>query len=56
MQHFNFDMGRCIANVHMRNPKARIIPISALTGEGVDELAGWLLEEIAKWKNNTDNQ
>lgn len=56
IQHFNFDMGRCIANVHMRNPKARIIPISALTGEGVDELAGWLLEEIAKWKNNTDNQ
>lgn len=56
MQHFDFDMGRCIANVHMRNPKARIIPISALTGEGVDELAGWLLEEIAKWKNNTDNQ
>ena len=56
MQHFNFDMGRCIANVHMRNPKARIIPISALTGEGVDELAGWLLEEIAKWKTNTDNQ
>ena len=56
MQHFNFDMERCIANVHMRNPKARIIPISALTGEGVDELAGWLLEEIAKWKTNTDNQ
>lgn len=56
IQHFNFDMGRCIANVHMRNPKARIIPISALTGEGVDELAGWLLEEIAKWKTNTDNQ
>ena len=56
MQHFNFDMVRCIANVHMRNPKARIIPISALTGEGVDELAGWLLEEIAKWKTNTDNQ
>lgn len=56
MQYFNFDMERCIANVHMRNPKARIIPISALTGEGVDELAGWLLEEIAKWKNNTDNQ
>ena len=56
MQYFNFDMERCIANVHMRNPKARIIPISALTGEGVDELAGWLLEEIAKWKTNTDNQ
>ena len=56
MQHFNIDMERCSANVHMRNPKARIIPISALTGEGVDELAGWLLEEIAKWKTNTDNQ
>lgn len=56
LQYFNFDMERCIANVHMRNPKARIIPISALTGEGVDDLAGWLLEEIAKWKNNTDNQ
>jgi hydrogenase nickel incorporation protein HypB len=34
----------------MRNPKARVIPISAKTGEGVDEFASWLLEAVNDWK------
>ena len=50
MPYFNFDLDKCREYVRMRNPKARIIPISALTGEGVDEFADWLLEEVNNWK------
>ena len=36
--------------VHMRNPKARIIPICAKTGEGIDKWTDWLKAEVAAWK------
>lgn len=49
--YFDFDLEKCRANVLMRNPKARIIPISAKTGEGVADFAGWLVEEVTSWKN-----
>ena len=35
----------------MLNPKATIIPICAKTGEGVEKVAEWLLEEVRNWKN-----
>ena len=49
--YFDFDLEKCKEYVHMRNPKARIIPISAKTGEGVDEFAAWLLNAVKSWKN-----
>ena len=49
--YFDFDLEKCTEYVHMRNPKARIIPISAKTGEGVDEFAAWLLNAVKSWKN-----
>lgn len=49
--YFDFDLEKCKEYVHMRNPKARIIPISAKTGEGVDEFAAWLLDAVKSWKN-----
>ena len=48
---FDFDLEKCKANVAMRNPKARVIPISAKTGEGVEAFAQWLLDEVNNWKN-----
>ena len=33
--YFDFDMEKCIKNIKMRNPNAKIIPISAKTGEGI---------------------
>jgi hydrogenase nickel incorporation protein HypB len=48
---FDFDLEKCKANVAMRNPKARVIPISAKTGEGVEAFAQWLLNEVNNWKN-----
>ena len=50
LPYFDFDLDKCREYVRMRNPKARIIPISALTGEGVDEFADWLLKEVKTWK------
>lgn len=43
---FNFDMDKLTQYVRERNPRAEIIPISAKTGEGVQELADWILREI----------
>ena len=51
MPYFDFDLDKCSEYVHMRNPKAQIIPICAKTGEGVDAVAEWLLEEVYNWKH-----
>ena len=51
MPYFDFDLEKCKEYIHMRNPKATVIPICAKTGEGVDKLAQWLLNEIKNWKN-----
>ena len=50
MPYFDFDMDKCVEYVHMRNPKAQIIPVCAKTGEGVDAVAEWLLNEVRNWK------
>ena len=48
--YFDFDLDKCRQYIHMRNPKATIIPICAKTGEGVDAFADWLLSEVNQWK------
>ena len=50
LPYFNFDLEKCKEYVKMRNPRARVIPICALNGEGVDAFADWLLEEVTNWK------
>lgn len=50
MPYFDFDMEKCTEYIHMRNPKAKIFPISAKTGEGVDAVANWLRAEVEDWK------
>ncbi|MBO5623648.1 MAG: hydrogenase nickel incorporation protein HypB [Butyrivibrio sp.] len=44
--YFDFDLEKCKEYIHMRNPKAIIIPICAKTGEGIDEWAAWLSDQI----------
>ncbi len=51
MPYFDFDMEKCREYVLMRNPNAKIIPICARTGEGIDRWADWLRAEVAAWKN-----
>lgn len=50
MPYFDFNMEKCIENVKMRNKNATIIPISAKTGEGIDELTRYLTERIEAWR------
>ncbi|WP_044914080.1 MULTISPECIES: hydrogenase nickel incorporation protein HypB [unclassified Butyrivibrio] len=49
--YFDFDLEKCKEYIHMRNPKAEIIPICAKTGEGIDEFAKWLSNQVEDWKN-----
>lgn len=51
LPYFDFDMDKCREYIAMRNPAAKVFPICAHTGEGVDQFANWLLEEVALWKN-----
>ena len=48
--YFDFDFEKCREYIHMRNPKAKIFPISAKTGEGMEAVANWLKEEVENWK------
>ena len=47
---FDFDLEEVKKRAWKRNPKLKIIPISARTGEGIAEFAQWLREETTKWR------
>ncbi|MCF0137101.1 MAG: hydrogenase nickel incorporation protein HypB [Oscillospiraceae bacterium] len=49
MPYFDFSLEKCREYVLRLNPNAKIIPISARTGEGVSEWTDWLLAEVNKW-------
>ena len=49
LPYFDFDLEACMERALARNPKIKIIPISARTGEGIDEWAAWLREQIDTW-------
>ena len=55
LPYFDFDLERCKQYIHMRNPKATVIPVCAKTGEGVDVFAEWLVQEINSWKLKIEN-
>ena len=50
MPYFDFDMDKCREYIHMRNPKAQIIPICAKTGEGIEKWTEWLRSEVRTWR------
>ncbi|MCQ2479450.1 MAG: hydrogenase nickel incorporation protein HypB [Clostridia bacterium] len=50
LPYFDFDLEKCKEYVHMRNPKAEVIPICAKTGEGIDKWAEWLRNQINEWR------
>lgn len=50
LPYFDFDIEKCIANIKLRNSHAKIIPISAITGEGISQWAEWLQTEVKNWK------
>lgn len=50
LPYFDFDMEACKKYILMRNPNAKIIPISARTGEGIEEWTDWLKTEVKNWQ------
>ena len=47
---FDFDFEAVKERVTILNPNIKVIPISAKTGEGIDEWADWLRTEIKIWQ------
>ena len=42
MEYFDFDIEQCREYIRRRNPDAKVIPVSAKTGEGISEWTNWL--------------
>ena len=49
LPYFDFDIEKVKEYALMRNPNLKIFLISAKTGEGMDEVASWLEEEVKDW-------
>ncbi len=49
LPYFDFDLEKCREYVHRRNPQARVIPVCAKTGEGIQEWTDWLSEQVRDW-------
>lgn len=50
LSYFDFNMEKCISNILLRNPEAKIIPVCARTGEGVSLWVDWLADEVTAWR------
>ena len=51
-EYFNFDFEKCVSRVKRLNQDIAIFPVSAKTGEGMDDLEDYLRARIAMWKTN----
>ena len=47
--YFDFDREKVIAAAKQRNPDIDVLFISARTGEGIPQLAEWILNQTAQW-------
>ena len=48
--YFDFDRAKLVEFARKRNPDIEILFCSAKTGEGIPQLADWLLKEAEEWK------
>lgn len=49
LPYFDFDVEKCKEYIKHRNPNAKVILICAKTGEGIEEWATWLNDEVREW-------
>ncbi len=49
LPYFDFDKEKVVEYAKRRNPNIEVIFISAKTGEGVDQVADWLLNQVKDW-------
>ena len=52
LPYFDFDKEKVVEYAKMRNPKIDIIFVSAKTGEGIAEVADWILKNTKEWIEN----
>lgn len=50
LPYFNFNLEECKKRIKIRNNNATIIPISAKTGEGIEELANYFINKLRLYK------
>lgn len=50
INYFDFDLEAVIMRARKLNPNVKIIPISAKTGEGIEEWCQWLKNEVKIWQ------
>lgn len=46
---FDFDLEACEQRVKKLNPNIKVIPISAKTGEGIEEWCDWVRDQVKDW-------
>ena len=46
IDYFNFNITKCIERAKKLNPDIAIFPVSAKTGEGMDEWESWLIAAV----------
>jgi hydrogenase nickel incorporation protein HypB len=51
---FDFDFEAVRTRILNLNPKAKVIPISARTGEGISEWTDWLRGEVSAWNQDQE--
>lgn len=50
LSYFDFDMEACKNNIKLRNGAASVLPVSARTGENMEEAAAWFTRTINEWR------
>ena len=54
LPYFDFDMDKVVEYAHLRNPRLKIFPLSAKTGEGVDAWCDWLRGQVSEWNGSQE--
>ncbi len=49
LPYFDFDVEKAKEYAKMRNPNIKVITTSSKTGEGIEEVAAWLIAQVDSW-------
>lgn len=52
LSYFDFDLKVCMDRVRKLNPKIRVFPVSAKTGEGMEAWENWLRDQLRTWRSH----
>ena len=52
LSYFDFDLKACMDRVRNLNPKIRVFPVSAKTGEGMEAWENWLRDQLQTWRSH----